>query len=233
MVRQVVLSQCGINFDNEALLRAKIPNAVFTGVGFPVTPPGSNRPSTTGPRPNSAARQTQLHAENPLMLVVPDEQGAATSIVISASGARSASESGKEPGSAATTDPNPFSSPKQKAVELASENSVHTHTDSEINETGVNGKDSNGSSAFSATRMARPTSRTGVTPLSSVISDPLDVVSPIHDELKLNPLWWLLEIVPTGYSYQDGKGMWKKKIGYVFFFAFSLQLRVWWTKEEV
>ena len=132
MVRQVVLSQCGINFDSEALARANIPNAIFTGVGFPVTPPGSNRPSTSGTRPNSAVRQTQLQAENPLKLVVPGSPDAVNSINLSAK------DSAKEPISAATTDPNPFASPTVKPADLPFENSSSSGV-------GNNGKDGNGS----------------------------------------------------------------------------------------
>ena len=35
-----------------------------------------------------------------------------------------------------------------------------------------------------------------------------DILSPIHDELKRNPLWWLLEIIPLKDIYQDEKGKW-------------------------
>ena len=45
--------------------------------------------------------------------------------------------------------------------------------------------------------------------------DAADVLEPIHDELKLDPLWWLLEIVPTHYSWQDDKGVWHKQFRYV------------------
>ncbi|KAA1469715.1 hypothetical protein DENSPDRAFT_638958 [Dentipellis sp. KUC8613] len=38
-----------------------------------------------------------------------------------------------------------------------------------------------------------------------------DVVQPINDELKLAPLWWLLEIVPTKYAWQDPSGKWITK----------------------
>ncbi|KAF9560892.1 hypothetical protein CPC08DRAFT_459719 [Agrocybe pediades] len=38
-----------------------------------------------------------------------------------------------------------------------------------------------------------------------------DALEPIHDELKANPLWWLLEIVPTKYSWQDANGVWHGK----------------------
>ncbi|KAH8104636.1 hypothetical protein BXZ70DRAFT_600191 [Cristinia sonorae] len=48
MVRQVVLSQVGITFDEDALKRARIPNSVFTGAGFPVTPPASGAKDSHG-----------------------------------------------------------------------------------------------------------------------------------------------------------------------------------------
>lgn len=33
--------------------------------------------------------------------------------------------------------------------------------------------------------------------------DERDAVQPIHDQLKANPIWWLLEIVPTNFTYQS------------------------------
>ncbi|TFY76082.1 hypothetical protein EWM64_g7930 [Hericium alpestre] len=38
-----------------------------------------------------------------------------------------------------------------------------------------------------------------------------DVVQPINDELKIDPLWWLLEIVPTKYAWQNSAGEWVSK----------------------
>lgn len=35
-----------------------------------------------------------------------------------------------------------------------------------------------------------------------------DAVQPMDDELKKQPLWWILEILPTKYSYQDVAGKW-------------------------
>lgn len=45
--------------------------------------------------------------------------------------------------------------------------------------------------------------------------DDQDAVQPMHDELKSNPLWWLLEIVPLTYTWQDTDGTWKSKLGCV------------------
>ncbi|KAI0275275.1 hypothetical protein BC834DRAFT_921341 [Gloeopeniophorella convolvens] len=38
-----------------------------------------------------------------------------------------------------------------------------------------------------------------------------DVVQPIDDELKKTPVWWLLEIVPTSYTYQNTQDKWITK----------------------
>lgn len=43
--------------------------------------------------------------------------------------------------------------------------------------------------------------------------DKIDAVQPIHDALKTNLLWWPLEVIPTPYTYQDGKGVWHRGLG--------------------
>ena len=35
-----------------------------------------------------------------------------------------------------------------------------------------------------------------------------DAVQPITDELFKNPLWWILEILPTSYTFQNMQGKW-------------------------
>ena len=45
--------------------------------------------------------------------------------------------------------------------------------------------------------------------------DMADALEPIHDQLQINPCWWLLEIAPTSYSWQDDKGIWRKEWKYV------------------
>lgn len=47
--------------------------------------------------------------------------------------------------------------------------------------------------------------------------DSTDALEPLHDELKLNPLWWLLEIIPLQFSWQDAQGVWHREWRYVFF----------------
>ncbi|ESK88013.1 hypothetical protein Moror_10818 [Moniliophthora roreri MCA 2997] len=43
--------------------------------------------------------------------------------------------------------------------------------------------------------------------------DKVDASMPLHDELKIDPLWWILEIVPLTYYWQDKDGRWHKSWG--------------------
>ncbi|KAF8955953.1 hypothetical protein BDZ97DRAFT_1764234 [Flammula alnicola] len=43
--------------------------------------------------------------------------------------------------------------------------------------------------------------------------DMTDALEPLHDELKLNRLWWILEVLPMQFSWQDAKGVWRRKWG--------------------
>lgn len=45
--------------------------------------------------------------------------------------------------------------------------------------------------------------------------DMTDVLQPLHDQLKSDPLWWLLEIIPLQFSWQDANGVWHRKWRYV------------------
>ena len=38
----------------------------------------------------------------------------------------------------------------------------------------------------------------------------LEAKQPLHDMCTEQPLWWLAEVIPLPYSYQDGKGVWHK-----------------------
>ncbi|RXW24075.1 hypothetical protein EST38_g1771 [Candolleomyces aberdarensis] len=40
--------------------------------------------------------------------------------------------------------------------------------------------------------------------------DAVDAVQPIHDQLKRMPLWWILEIMPMTYVWQDKDGAWHR-----------------------
>lgn len=41
--------------------------------------------------------------------------------------------------------------------------------------------------------------------------DSVDMDEPEYDQLKANWLWWLLEIIPLPYSWQDDQGVWHRK----------------------
>lgn len=38
--------------------------------------------------------------------------------------------------------------------------------------------------------------------------DSTDALDPIYDQLRLNVLWWMLEILPFPYSLQDANNVW-------------------------
>jgi hypothetical protein len=38
--------------------------------------------------------------------------------------------------------------------------------------------------------------------------DSTDALDPLHDALRSNILWWLLEIIPLPYSFQDMNNVW-------------------------
>lgn len=39
-----------------------------------------------------------------------------------------------------------------------------------------------------------------------------DALEPIHDELKIQPLWWIVEFMPFFYTWQDANCVWHKTI---------------------
>jgi len=41
-----------------------------------------------------------------------------------------------------------------------------------------------------------------------------DVLADIHDQLKAQPLWWILELLPAKFRWQETDGTWRSKIGY-------------------
>jgi len=40
-----------------------------------------------------------------------------------------------------------------------------------------------------------------------------DMLTDIHDQLKLKPVWWLLEFLPMKFTWQEADGSWKSKWG--------------------
>ena len=43
---------------------------------------------------------------------------------------------------------------------------------------------------------------------SEIEMDSTDALDPLHDDLRLDVLWWLLEILPFPYSFQDVNNVW-------------------------
>ncbi|CDO77136.1 hypothetical protein BN946_scf184657.g11 [Trametes cinnabarina] len=135
MVREVVLAQCGIAFDEDALVRANIPESIFRGQGFPL------------PTHTTFSRRPHYYGFS-----VNEEAG----------------------------------------------------TDTAVSQRGTNGEAS-----------SEPPSATEPPPSDGTPGDVLDTsadaLAPLHDGLKSNPAWWLLEIVPTWYKVQEPDGTWKTK----------------------
>ncbi|KAJ7601160.1 hypothetical protein C8J56DRAFT_912301 [Mycena floridula] len=50
---------------------------------------------------------------------------------------------------------------------------------------------------------------TNDTPAIEADMDAADAVAPIHDSLVELPIWWVLEILPIKYNWQDLKGVWQ------------------------
>jgi len=51
-------------------------------------------------------------------------------------------------------------------------------------------------------------SRDGADMDSDERREQVDATQPMDDELKKNPLWWMVEVMPMKYSYQDESGRW-------------------------
>jgi uncharacterized protein (DUF2235 family) len=65
---------------------------------------------------------------------------------------------------------------------------------------------------FDETELVRwsiPSTATAAPPDSAEL-DNEDAVQPIHDQLVENPIWWLLEIVPLHYTWQDAHNVWHR-----------------------
>ncbi|EIW59114.1 uncharacterized protein TRAVEDRAFT_28448 [Trametes versicolor FP-101664 SS1] len=131
MVREVVQAQCGIAFDEAALVRANIPESIFRGVGFPL-------PSQT----------IISHTPRRHKPTVPEEEGT----------------------SASSAEDSDLSDPPLK-IQAPSAPSDQTGSDS--------------------------------------LDAKADAIQPTHDAFKSSPAWWLLEIVPISYPWQQASGKWK------------------------
>lgn len=44
-----------------------------------------------------------------------------------------------------------------------------------------------------------------------ISADKHDALQPLHDQLSAQPLWWILEVIPMPFTWQDKLGVWRKK----------------------
>ena len=56
--------------------------------------------------------------------------------------------------------------------------------------------------------------------------DDIDCLQPIYDDLVINKLWWILEILPLVFTWQDAQGVWHSKIRYVFILNVEIQSNI-------
>ncbi|KAJ2923950.1 hypothetical protein H1R20_g13152, partial [Candolleomyces eurysporus] len=49
--------------------------------------------------------------------------------------------------------------------------------------------------------------------INQMLMNDTDALTQIHDELKRRKLWWLLEMLPMHFSWQDSEGIWRKTHG--------------------
>ena len=130
MVEQVILSQCGILFDEEALERVGMPLSSFP---VPQTLPGSEDPS----QPMKVKTDLSTAHDGVGSLLIEE----LTSLVVPSSYTAN-------PPTVPSQQPNP---------------------------------------------------------------ETCDALAPMFDQLQLQKLWWILEIIPLPYTYQDARGKWRTK----------------------
>ena len=49
---------------------------------------------------------------------------------------------------------------------------------------------------------------------SQILPQEQDALADIHDQLRAQPLWWILELMPMKFVWQEADGTWKSKLGY-------------------
>lgn len=183
MVREIQRSQCGIQFDNQALAK----------FGCDIT-------TLMVDQQTDGQQLLQVGIDNKLGL------GLGNNTVIGGS------TEAASPVSATNSNP-PLSVPDAStAVDGSSQPRApaEDQVDPDLLETKLHGEGTTKKKA--AKQMS-----------SGMSQDAIDAVQPLHDDLVfsvkknwLAPLWWVLEIVPTVYSWQTSEGEWKKEFRCVF-----------------
>ena len=52
-------------------------------------------------------------------------------------------------------------------------------------------------------------------------SEHANAIAPLFDELKINKVWWLLEVLPSSNAWQDSSGVWHNKWRWVLEYCFA------------
>jgi len=53
--------------------------------------------------------------------------------------------------------------------------------------------------------------------------DDIDCLQPIYDELVIDKMWWMLEIMPLKFTWQDAQCVWHSKRRYVFILSLDIR----------
>ncbi|KAI0345858.1 hypothetical protein BDW22DRAFT_1405674 [Trametopsis cervina] len=186
MVRQVVQAQCGVQFDNEALSRSGIPQSTIAGAAFVTAEP-------------AAAGSKGLGIGG----------GAEADSVLS----------GRDSKKGKKIQPTLhfFAEPKEKKEALKKEAKGNGLGGTAVDAHGQGAPGAGGSTVGMTKEEQRAVRRSEESDTSMATNSSAgtaeDALEPINDELTKNRWWWILEIVPTSYTYQDGKGVWHTKWG--------------------
>ncbi|KAI0086458.1 hypothetical protein BDY19DRAFT_344031 [Irpex rosettiformis] len=187
MVRQVVQAQCGIQFDNDAILRAGIPMYEVLSAGFVCAGmEGVSVDNGNGGKGKGKIQPTLHFFTEPKEkkdTLLPADNGGGIGVV-------------------EVSGPMLPDSPDSPVVHaLGGSGNASTQAPNSNHGVGV-GEGGEG--------VRKSEDSTGT---HTSAGTTLDAIQPIDDELARNKLWWLLEIVPTSYTYQDGRGVWHTKWG--------------------
>lgn len=186
MVRQVVQAQCGIQFDNDAIARAGIPLNTILGTGF-VTQGLEVGGITTTASPESASLAGGQDRKGKIQPTLHF-----------------------------------FAEPKEKRENLKAAVNEKKQ-DVEVSEVTTEVVGSSTDETNKVVRKPVPpivgegdeevrrSEDSGATHSST--GTEIDAMQAIDDELVQNKWWWILEVVPTSYTYQDGRGEWHTKWG--------------------
>ncbi|KAI0801922.1 hypothetical protein BC629DRAFT_153777 [Irpex lacteus] len=189
MVRQVVQAQCGIQFDNDAIARAGIPLNTILGTGFVAQGLEVGGITTTASPESASLKGGQ------------DRKGKVQPTL------------------------HFFAEPKEKreTLKAAVNGPGKDHVDVGISEVTTEVVGSSTDETNKVVRKpvppiigegdeeVRKSEDSGATHSST--GTEIDAMQAIDDELVQNKWWWILEVVPTSYTYQDGRGEWHTKWG--------------------